>query len=76
MRTLKITMTKLTGPAPRVPLEPRDLGVVHTDVASELLYRDNAWGKGSRAGVWAGYAAAILTLGSGVAFVMWMDRLS
>ncbi len=76
MRNLKITMTKLTGPMPRAPLGPQDLGVIHTDVASKLLYRDDAWNKGFWVGVWAGYAAAMLTLGSGVALVMWIGWLS
>ena len=35
-----------------------------------------AWKRGFRAGVWAGYAAAILTLGTGVAVVTWLQRLS
>lgn len=34
-----------------------------------------SWDRGFRAGLWAGFAAAMLTLGAGVAFVMWIGGM-
>lgn len=45
------------------------------EIVERMGISTQAWHKGFLWGVWAGYAAAMLTLGSGVAFVMWIDRL-
>ena len=73
MRPLDIIMNKLTGPMPRAPLEPQDLGVIHTDAAAEHLYRDDAWRRGFLKGICGGLVVSWVMVVAAFITVSWLS---